>query len=204
MTLPTPRSRIWSLFAIILILISPQTLALSPSDDDLRPRTTYPYFPDTPPSCQICAPAYPNISSCAAACYLFQNVTEILFNPSGFIDVIKCSCTDTFQSAFPQCVDCFIQTNQTGVLQSDNLPSVISGMRQVCAFASTLFGGVASADGQVSSTSGTPSAASASATSTGASSEALQRYQSFRALQGAHPILSLTVIAGVISGILCL
>jgi len=37
-----------------------------------------------------------------------------------FIDVIQCACTDTFQSAYPQCVDCFTQTNQTAFLVPQN------------------------------------------------------------------------------------
>jgi hypothetical protein len=79
------------------------------------------------PSCPKCAPSWPNINSCAAACPVFSNfsmvyndpldllfhrtpayknpVQQIIFNPGAFIDVIKCSCTDTFQAAFPQCVD---------------------------------------------------------------------------------------------------
>lgn len=30
---------------------------------------------------------------------------KVIANPGAFISVIKCSCTDTFQSVFPQCVD---------------------------------------------------------------------------------------------------
>jgi len=30
---------------------------------------------------------------------------QIIFNPGAFIDIIKCACTDTFQSAYPQCAD---------------------------------------------------------------------------------------------------
>ncbi|KAG8779599.1 hypothetical protein FRC12_024051 [Ceratobasidium sp. 428] len=59
----------------------------------------------------------------------------------------------------------FVQTNQTAVLDYDtaDLPSVVSGMRQVCSLASTLLGGVASANSQVASS--TFSAPTASATS---------------------------------------
>lgn len=59
----------------------------------------------------------------------------------------------------------FIQTNQTSFLDSDakNLPSVLDGMHKICALASTLLGGVATADGEVTPTS---SLAVATATST--------------------------------------
>lgn len=45
---------------------------------------------------------------------------QMLFDPTKFIDVIQCACTDTFQSAYPQCVDCFSQTNQTAFLVPQN------------------------------------------------------------------------------------
>lgn len=93
-------------------------------------QTQQPYFPDTPASCPICAQSYPSINSCAQASTAMANVSmvctdagdpplsspnraiksQVLFNPGAFIDVIKCSCTDTFQSAFPQCVDWYVFT----------------------------------------------------------------------------------------------
>ncbi|TDL26800.1 hypothetical protein BD410DRAFT_715072 [Rickenella mellea] len=121
----------------------------------LLPRTT-PYFPDTPPSCPICAQNYDSINSCAQACPVFQNFSSVIFNPGPFIDTIKCACTDTFQAAFPQCVDCFGRTNQTGWLETDNLPAVVQGIRNVCAIASTLIGQAASADGEVPTTTAAP------------------------------------------------
>ncbi|KAI0742912.1 hypothetical protein C8Q80DRAFT_1356470 [Daedaleopsis nitida] len=102
-----------------------------------------PQFPDEPPSCPICAENYGNIDSCAQAAPVLQNFTMIIFNPGAFIDVIKCACVDTFQSTYPQCVDCFIRTNQSHFLNddSDELPSVVDGMRKICALESTLLGG---------------------------------------------------------------
>jgi len=173
--------RTWAFTATILAFLMVQIGAIPASPVDLVPRTTTPYFPDVPSSCPICAASYPNISSCAAACYIFANVTEVLFDPSGFLAVIECSCTDTFESVFPQCVDCFIQTNQTDVLQSPNLPSVVSGLRTVCALASTLLGGVASADGQVPPTTTAASIAAATATdgtTSNSTSAALRRFHS--------------------------
>ncbi|ETW84868.1 hypothetical protein HETIRDRAFT_247730, partial [Heterobasidion irregulare TC 32-1] len=96
---------------------------------------------------------YDSISSCAEAAPVLANVSMIIFNPGAFIDVIKCACTDTFQSVFPQCADCFERTNQTDVLDTPDLPSVVSGMRQVCSLASALLGNVSETDGEVSSSS---------------------------------------------------
>jgi hypothetical protein len=77
-----------------------------------------------------------------------NNSPQVIFNPGAFIDVIKCACVDTFQSVFPQCVDCFIQTGQENVLNSPNLPAVVDGMRKVCGVASTLMGNVSAVDGE--------------------------------------------------------
>ncbi|KAH9920834.1 WD40 repeat-like protein [Epithele typhae] len=129
-------------------------------------RTDQPTFPSDNPSCPICEASYSSISSCAQAAPVLENFTLILFNPSAFIDIIQCACTDTFQSAYPQCVDCFIQTNQTQFLDADanELPSIVSGMRSVCALASTLLGGVASADGEVPSSTTTSTAPTSATT----------------------------------------
>ncbi|KAF8346518.1 hypothetical protein F5887DRAFT_824110, partial [Amanita rubescens] len=97
-----------------------------------------PQFPDSPPSCPICAQNYGSISSCAQAAPVLANISMVLFNPGAFIDVIKCACTDTFQAVFPQCVDCFIQTNQTDVLNDPNLPNLVNNIRTVCSFTSTV------------------------------------------------------------------
>ena len=50
----------------------------------------------------------------------------------------------------------FEQTNQTQFLNVSNtadVPSILSGIRSVCALASVLLGGVATADGEVTPTS---------------------------------------------------
>jgi len=108
-------------------------------------------FPDNPPSCKLCEKDYANIQSCANASVVFSQPSSIIFAPQQFIDVINCACTDTFKSAYPQCVDCFTQTNQTGFLvpQNGNLSSVVTGMRQICGMLSALFGGVASQNSQL-------------------------------------------------------
>ncbi|EMD34911.1 hypothetical protein CERSUDRAFT_139649 [Gelatoporia subvermispora B] len=129
-----------------------------------------PVFPSDIPSCQQCAPNYANIDSCAQAAPVLANFTTIIFNPGAFISIIECACGDTFQSAYPQCVDCFEKTNQTSFLNSSeaNLPGIITGIRNICALESTLLGGAASADGEVTPTS---SAAAPTASSNGSSQD---------------------------------
>ncbi|KAI0830276.1 hypothetical protein BC628DRAFT_1500822 [Trametes gibbosa] len=118
-----------------------------------RRQDAQPVFPDQPPSCPICEQNFGSIDSCAQAAPVFANFSMIIFNPAAFIEVIRCACADTFQSAYPQCVDCFTQTNQTQFLNSDDLPKVVEGLRNVCALESSLLGGVATADGEVTPTS---------------------------------------------------
>lgn len=105
------------------------------------------------------------MSSCAEAAPVLQNFTnvrpptltllscsnqnvKVIFNPGAFVDVIKCACVDTFQSVFPQCVDCFMRTGQENVLNTPNLPAVVDGMRKVCAIESALLGNVSAVNGE--------------------------------------------------------
>lgn len=67
----------------------------------------YPTFPSQYTSCQKCEPEYPKISSCAMASSAFQNGTTIFSDPTKYYSIIKCACADTFQAAYPQCLDCF-------------------------------------------------------------------------------------------------
>ncbi|OCH92523.1 hypothetical protein OBBRIDRAFT_751131 [Obba rivulosa] len=129
-----------------------------------------PVFPSDIPSCQQCQQNYANIDSCAQAAPVLANFTTIIFNPGAFISIIECACGDTFQSAYPQCVDCFEQTNQTAFLNtsSSDLPGIITGIRNICALESTLLGGAASADGEVTPTG---SATAPTASSNGSSQE---------------------------------
>ncbi|KAH6912069.1 hypothetical protein BKA70DRAFT_1266465 [Coprinopsis sp. MPI-PUGE-AT-0042] len=105
-------------------------------------RRTDPYFPDQPESCPICAKDYDSIRNCAEAAPVLQNFTMVLFNPGAVIDVIQCACAETFTAVFPQCVDCFIRTGQEHILAGNDLPSVVQGIRRVCAISSTLLGNV--------------------------------------------------------------
>jgi len=99
-----------------------------------------PSFPPVPTSCPLCGEHFQDtIVGCADAAAAFQDPIQIIFNPAAFIEVLECGCSDLFQSVFPQCADCFIQTNQTAFLNSQNIPAALSGMRQVCALASSLF-----------------------------------------------------------------
>ncbi|KAM0746268.1 hypothetical protein T439DRAFT_141813 [Meredithblackwellia eburnea MCA 4105] len=104
-----------------------------------------PYFPSDIQACTICEPQWSTISSCALAAPAFQKFSEILTDPATFISLIKCGCTDTFQSAYPQCVACFVQTNQCqqflGVPSESGANSIVDGMRNVCGFGSALLGG---------------------------------------------------------------
>ncbi|KAH9017715.1 hypothetical protein EDB85DRAFT_1874265 [Lactarius pseudohatsudake] len=152
-------------------------------------QTQQPYFPDTPASCPICAQNYPSISSCAQASTVMANFTSVLFNPGAFIDVIKCSCADTFQSVFPQCVDCFEKTNQTDVLDTPDLPSLVNSIRQVCAFASALLGNVSNSNGET-----TPTAAASATTPAATTSGAAPTWNRF----GASLSLLITGAAAVI------
>ncbi|TFK99947.1 hypothetical protein BDV98DRAFT_570478 [Pterulicium gracile] len=128
------------------------------SGANLEKRTTPPYFPAEPASCPKCEAEYWSLDACAQAAPVLANVSMVLFNPSAFVDAIQCACTETFQDVFPQCVDCFQRTNQTDVLDTPDLGSVLSGMREICALASTLFGNVASDNGELSQTAtSTPS-----------------------------------------------
>jgi len=118
-------------------------------DEQMYKRT---YFPDYPPSCQICEQNYNNIDSCANDSVVLANITEILTSPLQFITVINCACTDTFQSAYPQCIDCFEQTNQTVFLQpanGANISTLVTNIHQICALGSALFGHVASANSEL-------------------------------------------------------
>ena len=57
----------------------------------------------------------------------------------------------------------FQRTNQTDVLNTDDLPSVVSGMRQICALQSSLLGDVRSANGELSATETAAPAATSNA-----------------------------------------
>jgi len=166
---------ITAFISLFLIAFSSTPLVLAyPSPSTSRPlwivsrQTQQPYFPDTPASCPICAKSYPSIDSCAQASTALANVSAVLFNPGAFINVIECSCTDTFQSAFPQCVDCFEKTNQTAVLNTNNLPSLVNSIREVCSFASSLLGNASNVDGETTPT-GTGVTTSPAATSSSTS-----------------------------------
>jgi len=149
----------WLLIFSLLASVSPVlSLSLPYTDGSptLQHRTT-PSFPPDPLSCPICEKDYWTIDSCAQASPVLANFSMVIFNPGAFIDVMKCACTDTFRSAFPQCVDCFGRTNQTWVLdQDDALPKVVNNLHDVCALAATVLGHVASANSELPSSTSTP------------------------------------------------
>jgi len=134
------RSQLLTFFMLFWMVTLAWTLPGSATYD--LQRRTDPYFPDTPASCPICAKDYDSIRSCAEAAPVFENFTNVIFNPGAFYDTIKCACADTFKAVFPQCVNCFIATGQENVIMGHDLPSVVEGIRQVCAFSSSLLGNV--------------------------------------------------------------
>ncbi|KAF4611730.1 hypothetical protein D9613_003908 [Agrocybe pediades] len=167
--------RMLQCFALFTLLSLLGRIAASPTSfpveetGALQRRATDPVFPDSPPSCPICQQGYPNIQGCAQAAPVLANFSMIIFNPGAFIDVIKCACADTFQSVFPQCVDCvaykftihlvlksFIQTNQTDVLDTSDLPGIVGDIRRICALSSTLLGNVSGADASLTATTNAP------------------------------------------------
>jgi len=159
------------LFLIVLSATSSSSVWASPLSSYRLPfiarQTVQPYFPDTPASCPICEKGYPTINTCAEAAPALANFSSVILNPGEFISVIKCSCTDTFKSVFPQCADCFERTNQAAVLDTPNLPSLVNSIRQVCSFASSLLGNASNSDGETTpSQSGATVTAGATGTST--------------------------------------
>ncbi|KAF8900425.1 hypothetical protein CPB84DRAFT_1708947 [Gymnopilus junonius] len=138
-------SRYLTIFTLYTFLVL-QTSASPTWPSITLQRRTDPVFPSSPPSCPICQQSYPNIQGCAEACPVLANFSLVIFNPGAFIDVIKCACTDTFQSVFPQCVDCFVQTNQTDVLDTSSLPSLVGDIKNVCGLESALLGNVSGVD----------------------------------------------------------
>src|ERR1700722_7544716 len=79
----TMECRLVTLLSLLLAVLLTLTEAYPHSFLDLartnvgERRTPEPYFPSYPPSCPICQQAYPNISSCAAACSVFANFSMV-------------------------------------------------------------------------------------------------------------------------------
>lgn len=115
-----------------------------------------PTFPANIPSCPKCEEHYSSLSSCMGASAVFANASSIFNNPIGYINVIKCACTDTFQAAYPQCLDCFQQTDQCYYLGTDpqgtGAGNVVSNLRSICGLGSALLGGVATVNNNVGTT----------------------------------------------------
>ncbi|KIS70798.1 uncharacterized protein UMAG_01949 [Mycosarcoma maydis] len=112
-----------------------------------------PTFPADIPSCPKCQERYSSLSSCMGASAVFANASSIFNNPIGYINVIKCACTDTFQAVYPQCLDCFQRTDQCYYLGTDpqgtGANDILSNVRNICGLGSALLGGVASVNGDI-------------------------------------------------------
>jgi len=98
---------------------------------------------------------------------VFANFSMIIFNPGAFTKVIECACNATFEYVYPQCVDCFEQTNQTALLNTPDAAAVVNGMRKVCAVESTLMGGASTTDDGVTATSSIDAPTATATTSKG-------------------------------------
>lgn len=120
-----------------------------------------PSFPAQYPSCYNCQQKYSSLSSCMEAASVFQNATNIFNSPWSYIAVIKCACTDTFQAVYPQCVQCFQMTDQCYYLGTDpkgtGAPAIVTNIRQICAFGSSLLGGADKANYPDNNNTFTPS-----------------------------------------------
>ncbi|KAL1720294.1 hypothetical protein EV715DRAFT_250654 [Schizophyllum commune] len=161
-------TKLFTMFLLLLCVAAspaPTRVSLLEPREELQKCTTEPYFPDDPKSCGICQQSYGDIDGCVDAAPVLANFSMIIFNPGAFVDVIRCACTDTFKSVFPQCADCFIKTNQSNVLDAPNLPDVVDGMRKVCALSSALLGNVSVTNNESVATSA-PSATSNAASAT--------------------------------------
>lgn len=51
----------------------------------------------------------------------------MIYNPAAWYAVIKCGCADTFQSAYPQCVDCFVQVS---IFPESDVPRSLFNLNQ--------------------------------------------------------------------------
>ncbi|EJD49764.1 hypothetical protein AURDEDRAFT_59144 [Auricularia subglabra TFB-10046 SS5] len=140
------------LSALALLALPLASVAVPPQlASRTEPDAAQPTFPSSPPSCWLCQPHFAEINSCALASVVFQNISTVMLNPGRFLTTIQCACTDTFQSSYPQCADCFMNTNQTQFLgiNMDGVPEVVQGVREICALASVLFGNAPSANGEL-------------------------------------------------------
>ncbi|KAF7373627.1 hypothetical protein MSAN_00573100 [Mycena sanguinolenta] len=137
-------------------------VAASPySDAALRRRNdTTPDFPSSPASCGLCAQAsapfspylspnstlahvyvplplnpglnYSSIELCITVIPVVANFTTVIENPGSFADVLTCGCSPTFNITFPECVDCFENTNQQQFLNISDPDAVLTGLTKVC------------------------------------------------------------------------
>ncbi|KAJ7153443.1 hypothetical protein C8R43DRAFT_1001939 [Mycena crocata] len=130
-----------------------------PSEDtslQLRTDSGDPQFPASPASCGQCQQNYDSIKLCISVAPVMANFSTVISNPGSFINVITCACTEPFKTTFPQCVDCFENTDQQAVLNMPDPDAVIEGINKVCALEQSIFG--------IGSGSGSTTAAPASTT----------------------------------------
>ncbi|KAJ6625947.1 hypothetical protein B0H10DRAFT_1782192, partial [Mycena sp. CBHHK59/15] len=109
---------------------------------------------------------YTEIQLCISVAPVMANFSTVISNPGSFINVITCACTDPFKTTFPECVDCFENTDQEDVLNMSDLDAVIEGINKVCALESAIFGvgsgssSTTTSDASTTSTASTPTTSS--------------------------------------------
>ncbi|CAG8458192.1 16171_t:CDS:2 [Funneliformis caledonium] len=116
-----------------------------------------PYFDPNIPSCVACEKEYPSIDSCTESSEIFQNASYVLFDPLQLIDAIRCSCTDTFLSVYPLCVECFRRTGQPDTLLNTEVPPTIEKIRGICQTMSATNGNASNYDATATVTPLSPS-----------------------------------------------
>ncbi|KAJ7756339.1 hypothetical protein B0H16DRAFT_1721934 [Mycena metata] len=144
-----------------------------------RDDTPEPQFPSSPATCGQCQQAsmqnYDNIKLCMSLVPIMANSSTVIANPGSFIDVLTCGCTEPFKSTFPECVDCFENTNQDAVLNITDVDAVTQGLAKVCALEGAIFGiGDSSSSTTSSATTATTTTTAATSTSSTSSGGVLR------------------------------
>ncbi|KAJ7042956.1 hypothetical protein C8F04DRAFT_58290 [Mycena alexandri] len=109
---------------------------------------------------------YDNIKLCMSLVPIMANSSTVIANPGSFIDVLTCGCTEPFKSTFPECVDCFENTNQDAVLNITDVDAVMQGLTKVCALEGAIFGIGTSSSTTSANVASTPTSADGASTPT--------------------------------------
>ncbi|KAJ7161054.1 hypothetical protein C8R46DRAFT_1106369 [Mycena filopes] len=159
---------------LAFVLASPAPTPLGTTSVWSRDDTPEPQFPSSPASCGQCQQNYDNIKLCMSLVPIMADSSTIIKNPSDFIAVLTCSCTEPFKSTFPECVDCFQNTNQDAVLNITDTDAVMQGLTKVCALEGALFGIGTSSSTTAANTDPAPTTDATTPTSTPSSGALLR------------------------------